>query len=257
VVLKITKEKGIVTCILNRVEKSNSINRELLQSILSELNAIQNDNEIKCFVIKGEGNKVFCAGADLEERLSMNQTEIFNFLDSFRLALNKIESLPFPTIACMNGSAFGGGLELALACDIRILKRGAYIGLTETKLGIIPGAGGTQRLSRLIGISKAKDLIFRGARIDWELAEKYGIVNHSFESDEFEEDLKKYIKEITSSAPIAVKLAKNAINKGSVIPLELGLDLEREEYIKTLHTIDRKEALIAFKEKREPIFQGK
>ena len=156
----------------------------------------------------------------------------------------------------MNGSAFGGGLELALACDIRLAQDKSLLGLTETKLGIIPGAGGTQRLSRLIGLSKAKDLIFRGAKITSLEALELGVVNKVFKKESYLDEVKKYTDQILTSAPLSVQFAKRALVNGYLVDFEDGLDIERTEYLKTLDTTDRLEALQAFREKRSPFFRG-
>lgn len=253
--ISITMKDGIKTITLDREQKANSINKSLLKELHSSLKNI-NSADIRCLVITGQGDRVFCAGADLEEREKMKRDEIIDFLDEFRHTLNLIEKIDAPTIALMNGMAFGGGLELALACDIRLGKEGITLGLTETKLGIIPGAGGTQRLARLIGQSKAKDLIFRGAKIDSTEAMQYGILNKVYSAKSFLDESNKFINDILSSAPLAVKYAKWAIDKGLGNTLEDALEVERNEYLKTLSSVDRVEALNAFKEKRKPVFRG-
>lgn len=253
--IRVSNSDGIKMISLERPEKANSINRTLLR----ELHAILRSElqpESKCLIITGSGEKMFSAGADLDERLHMSREEILEFLDLFRNTLAMIESIEIPTIAVLNGSAFGGGLELALACDIRIARDGIQLGLTETKLGIIPGAGGTQRLSRLIGVSMAMDLIFRGARLSAQEACKLGIVNHFFPKESFLHESHGYIRDVISSAPLALRYAKKAILRGVGMNLNDSLDIEREEYLKTLGSKDRIEALNAFKEKRPPVFRG-
>ncbi len=253
--ISITTENGLKTITLERSEKSNAISR----SLLDELNAVFKNKvhkDVNCIVLTGSGEKVFCAGADLEERQGMNNDEIISFLDKFRETLKFIEEQEVPVVALMNGSAFGGGLELALACDLRLSREDSLYGLTETKLGIIPGAGGTQRLPRLIGVTKAKDLIFRAVRITGLEAFQYGIMTKVYSKDTFQEESTKFIHQILNSAPLALKYSKTAIQNGYELNLEDGLDLERREYLKTLETKDRVEALSAFKEKRVPIFKG-
>jgi methylglutaconyl-CoA hydratase len=252
--IDVTVHDGLKVITLNRKEKANAISKNLLNELQNAV--IHPHEKINCILFTGSGERVFCAGADLEERQTMSPTEIIEFLDQFRSTLSTIESLPMPTIVSLNGFAFGGGLELALSCDIRLMKEDTSIGLTETKLGIIPGAGGTQRLSRLIGESQAKDLIFRGAKINSKMALQLGIVNQVFNSETYHEEVKDYIEQILSSAPLSVQFSKQAIQKGRFIDLEQGLDLERRQYLKTLETKDRLEALKAFNEKRKPIFQG-
>ncbi|MCB1178612.1 MAG: enoyl-CoA hydratase/isomerase family protein [Leptospiraceae bacterium] len=247
---------GIATLTFNRPQKSNSISRALLNSFQINLQKVFDSEKLRVLIIKGEGEKAFCAGADLEERKSMSEEDIFSFLDQFRDTLLLLEEIPIPTISAINGAAFGGGLEIALACDIRLMKSDVFIGLTETKLGIIPGAGGTQRLSRIAGISNALSLIYRGKKMNAEEALKYGVVNEVFEASEYFEKVKEFINEIISSAPIAVRLARKAIRKGYFENLQKALDTERDFYKETLKTKDRLEALNAFKEKRKPDFKG-
>jgi methylglutaconyl-CoA hydratase len=245
---------GLKVITIDRKDKSNAISRSLLNKLHDEI--IGSMKGIRCLLITGAGEKVFCAGADLEERKDMSKNDIITFLDKFRSTLAFLESISVPTIASLNGSAFGGGLELALACDIRLAHDESFLGLTETKLGIIPGAGGTQRLSRLIGLSKAKDLIFRGAKINSMEALELGIVNKVFKKESYFDEVKNYTDQILTSAPLSVQFSKRALVNGYSVELEEGLDIERQEYLKTLDTKDRLEALEAFREKRSPFFRG-
>ena len=245
---------GLKVITIDRKDKSNAISRSLLNKLHDEI--IGSMKGIRCLLITGAGEKVFCAGADLEERKDMSKNDIITFLDKFRSTLAFLESISVPTIASLNGSAFGGGLELALACDIRLAHDESFLGLTETKLGIIPGAGGTQRLSRLIGLSKAKDLIFRGAKINSMEALELGIVNKVFKKESYFDEVKNYTDQILTSAPLSVQFSKKALVNGYSVDLEEGLDIERQEYLKTLDTKDRLEALEAFREKRSPFFRG-
>jgi len=249
-------ENHIATITFNRPESSNAVNRDLLSSFLKNLQEISNDNSVRVLFLQGAGEKVFCAGADLKERASMTEKEVIQFLDMFRYTCNFLENLPFPTIAVLNGDAYGGGLEIALCCDMRLMANEAKIGLTETKLGIIPGAGGTQRLSRLIGVSRSMELIFSARRIDGENALRLGIVNAITDRVNISALTACYAEEISSSAPIAVRMAKKAIKNGFAQDLNQALDMERACYLQTLKTKDRNEALAAFKEKRKPNFMG-
>ncbi len=245
---------GLKVITIDRKDKSNAISRSLLNKLHDEI--IGSMKGIRCLLITGAGEKVFCAGADLEERKDMSKNDIITFLDKFRSTLAFLESISVPTIASLNGSAFGGGLELALACDIRLAHDESFLGLTETKLGIIPGAGGTQRLSRLIGLSKAKDLIFRGAKINSMEALELGIVKKVFKKESYFGEVKNYTDQILTSAPLSVQFSKRALVNGYSVELEEGLDIERQQYLKTLDTKDRLEALEAFREKRSPFFRG-
>ena len=252
----LTIENHIATITFNRPESSNAVNRDLLCSFLKNLQEISNNNSVRVLFLQGAGEKVFCAGADLKERVAMTEKEVIQFLDMFRYTCSFLESLPFPTIAVLNGDAYGGGLEIALCCDMRIMANESKIGLTETKLGIIPGAGGTQRLSRLIGVSRAMELIFSARRIDSEKAFQLGIVNSIADRSNLSALTQSYAEEISSSAPIAVRMAKKAIKNGFTQDLNNALDMERACYLQTLKTKDRNEALTAFKEKRKPNFIG-
>jgi enoyl-CoA hydratase/carnithine racemase len=252
--LKVDSHLAILS--LNRPEKLNAISKKLLSEFHRDLKSVETNPDIRCLIITGTGEKSFCVGADLEERRGMSEQEILHFLDNFRDTLDLLESLPCPTLAAINGFAFGGGLEIALACDIRLMKESSQIGLTETKLGIIPGAGGTQRLTRLIGKSKAMSLIFRGKKINSTEALKLGVVEEVYSDLTYWDDVKKFAEEILTSAPIAVRLSKLAIRTGLEKAIEEGLDIEREYYKQTLQTKDRLEALRAFHEKRTPKFIG-
>ncbi|MBK8395252.1 MAG: enoyl-CoA hydratase/isomerase family protein [Leptospiraceae bacterium] len=253
-ILDIENHKATIT--FNRPEASNSVSRELLSSFLKNLQEVAGSNAVRVLFLQASGEKVFCAGADLKERATMNEKEVIHFLDMFRYTCNFLENLPFPTVAVLNGDAYGGGLEIALCCDIRIMANESKIGLTETKLGIIPGAGGTQRLSRLIGVSRAMDLIFTGRRIDSNSALALGLVNFISDRVNIFEFTRSYAEEISASAPIAVRMAKKAIKSGLSQDLNIALDMERACYLQTLKTKDRNEALTAFKEKRKPNFIG-
>lgn len=243
----------IYTIKLNRPEKRNAISKQLLSELEDCLTELQSSGA-RVLILTGVGES-FCAGADLKERMGMTEPEIISFLDSFRRTLDRLEQLSFPTIAAFNGDAFGGGLEIALACDFRYMSTNAKIGLTETKLGIIPGAGGTQRLSRLIGTSKAKEMIFAGKRVGYEKAFQDGLINGYAEPSSLSEYVNSIAREIASSSPLSVKLSKQSM-EGVFMSLNEGLDLERKLYLQTLSSRDRLEGLKAFQEKRQPIFTG-
>ncbi|HEY1100087.1 MAG TPA: enoyl-CoA hydratase-related protein, partial [Myxococcota bacterium] len=202
-------------------------------------------------------DKAFCAGADLKERKGMSPTEVRAFLRRIKGIMDLVERVPMPTIAAIEGVAFGGGCELALACDMRVLGKGATIGLTECALGIIPGAGGTQRLPRLIGPAKAKELIFTARKLDADAALAVGLANHVVAAGNALARALELANEIAGTAPIAVEAAKAAIDGGLSTGISEGLLLEARAYEVTLYTEDRKEALAAFAEKRKPVFHGR
>lgn len=242
---------------INRPDARNSVSRELLGAFAKELDALRFDPNIRVIIITGAGDRAFCAGADLKERATMNETEVREFIHTIRNLFTELEDLPKPVIAGVNGAALGGGTELALASDLRIASDNATLGLTETRLGIIPGAGGTQRLPRLIGKGKAKELIFTGKRVDAEEALSIGLVNRVCPFAELLDECMKMAEMILEAAPIAVQQAKYAVNRGMETDLATGLAIESNAYWITIPTQDRLEALAAFREKRKPVFQGK
>jgi methylglutaconyl-CoA hydratase len=227
-----------------------------LKSLFSDLNSKSISELPRVVVLEGVSGVAFCAGADLKERAEMSQEEVWQFLDDFRGFLKDLEDLPMPTIAAISGVALGGGLEIALACDFRLATEDAIVGLPEVKLGIIPGAGGTQRLTRLVGLTKAKQWIFQGKRCNGKEALEWGVVDYVFPIPVFANEVRVYAESFLESAPISLKAAKAAIQSGIEVDLEKGLDLERDNYKLTINSKDRKEALLAFQEKRKPIFRG-
>ncbi|XP_058999240.1 methylglutaconyl-CoA hydratase, mitochondrial isoform X4 [Mustela lutreola] len=199
-------------------------------------------------------------GADLKERVKMNPSEVGPFVSKIRAVINEIANLPVPTIAAIDGLALGGGLELALACDIRVAASSAKMGLVETKLAIIPGGGGTQRLPRAIGVSLAKELIFSARVLDGQEAKAVGLISHVLEQNpEGDAAYRKALdlaREFLPQGPIAMRVAKLAINQGMEVDLVTGLAIEEACYAQTIPTKDRLEGLLAFKEKRSPRYKG-
>ncbi len=249
-------ENGIATILLNRPNAANSLSVQMLNELQEIFQEIKYDPNVRCVVITGAGEKAFCAGADLKERATMNPTEVKKTVSLIRKTINDVEELPKPVIAAINGVALGGGTELALACDIRISAERALLGLTETSLGIIPGAGGTQRLSRLIGKGKAKELIFTARKIAASEAEKIGLVEYVASNEKLIEKAEDIASLISKNGPIAVTQAKLAIDKGYEADLVTGLAIEQAAYAITIPTKDRLEGLQAFKEKRKPNYIG-
>lgn len=242
---------------LNRPEAANSLNRELLCAIESAVKEISAARGIRCLIITGQGEKTFCAGADLKERRGMDDAQTHRFILKLNAVFTMIRHLPVPVIAAINGAALGGGMELALAADIRIAADHAVMGLPETLLGIIPGGGGTQHLPRLIGEAAAKELIFTGRRVDARQALNLGLVNRITPAQDLMPRCLDMAGMIAQTAPVAVEMAKYAINRGMQTDLDTGLAIESNAYRVTIPTEDRREALAAFKEKRAPRFQGK
>ena len=248
---------GICTLTLNRPQAMNSLSLELLGALHAALDEITFDPEVRCVIVTGAGDKAFCAGADLKERAGMDPTQVRRCLAQIRGVMDKVENLPMPTIAAVNGAALGGGTELALVCDLRVVSETAKMGLTETSLAIIPGAGGTQRLPRIIGRAKAKELIFMARRIDADECLAIGLANQVVAPEALLAEAGALAAAIVKNGPVALKAAKRAIDRGMEMDLTSALVLENTCYEMTIPTEDRIEGLTAFREKRKPIYKGK
>lgn len=241
---------------LNRLKVANALSKDLLDELNQTILEIKNNDSIRSLIITGEGEKAFCAGADLKERKGMTDQQVIEAVKYIGQTIKNIEQLSIPTVAAINGAAFGGGLELALACDLRIASNHAKMGLTETSLGIIPGAGGTQRLTRLIGLGKAKQLIYTAEPILAKRALEIGLIEQLVTNQNVVNRALDLANKIAKNAPVALKQAKIAIHSGYQTDLETGLKIEELSYQATIPTKDRREGLTAFKEKREPNYQG-
>ncbi|XP_072515413.1 methylglutaconyl-CoA hydratase, mitochondrial [Salminus brasiliensis] len=253
-------DSGIVVFGMNRPKAKNAISKNLVNKLYEAVESVKKNNKVRgvilCSVVPG----VFCAGADLKERAKMHQSEVGPFVSKARSLITELSNLPMPTIAAIDGAALGGGLEMALSCDIRVAATSAKMGLVETKLAIIPGAGGTQRLPRIVGVSLAKELIFAARVIDGSEAKALSLVNHAVEQNKSGDAA--YLKaldlarEFNLQGPIAIRMAKLAINQGIEVDLTTGLAIEEACYAQVIPTKDRLEGLAAFKEKRPPRFKG-
>jgi enoyl-CoA hydratase len=251
------KSEGIATITLNRPESLNAFNKEVIEEILQALEDIKADENTRVVILTGAGEKAFSAGADIKAMKGMNALKARELSLMGEKLCNALENLEKPVIAAINGYALGGGLEVAMACDIRIASENARMGQTEINIGLIPGWGGTQRLPRLIGKTKAKELIFTGKIIDAKTAEQLGIVNMVVPADKLKEAVHQFALELASKAPVALKVAKSLINKGSEISLDAAIALEREGFGVVASTEDLQEGVSAFIEKRKPTFKGK
>ncbi|XP_053984839.1 methylglutaconyl-CoA hydratase, mitochondrial [Hylaeus volcanicus] len=254
------KDNGIVVLGLNRPAARNALGKNLVNQLSDAISCIKEDTKLRVLIVRSLVPKIFCAGADLRERLKMDNSEVSNFVSSLRDITNTIESLPTPVISAIDGIAVGGGLELALATDIRVAAAEAQMGLVETKLAIIPGAGGTQRLPRIVGPAKAKELIYTSRILDGEDAMEIGLVNQvvpqNKEGDAAYQVALSIAREILPNGPLGVKVAKVAISKGLEVSIVDGLEIERQCYNKIVDTKDRIEGLTAFVTKRVPVYQG-
>ncbi|UCE75032.1 MAG: enoyl-CoA hydratase/isomerase family protein [Methanomassiliicoccales archaeon] len=241
---------------MDRPEALNALNSKVLSDLKDITRQVEQDREITAVIITGEG-KAFVAGADIKEMLKKNPIEARKFTQLGQAVFRDIENMNKPVIAAVNGVALGGGCELALACDIILASNKARLGFPEVGLGIHPGFGGTQRLPRLIGKAKAKQMIFTADILSAQEAEQMGLVNKVIPPDKLLEEARKMAEKIAKQAPIAIRLAKSAVNKGCEMDLDTGLAYEVESVSMTFATKDSKEGMKAFTERRKPKFEGK
>lgn len=256
--VSLTRHGRIAVLTIERAERMNALSRATLFALGRYGRELAVDSEVRAIVITGSGEKAFCAGADLKERQGMSENDVRVQVGLYRTELGSLDKCPKPVVAAINGVAFGGGLELALVCDLRVTAPHALFALPETSLGIIPGAGGTQRLPRIVGEARAKEMILLGRRLDAREALAWGLVNRiSPEGSNVLDDTLAFLQPIADGAPIAQAAALSAIDASFDVSLEQGLALERVFYDETLRSADRLEALRAFAEKRKPQFAGK
>ncbi len=242
----------------NRPTAANALNTQMGRDILQLFQALLLDpRDVRCLVLTGSGSKAFCAGGDLKERNGMSDADWGRQHVLFEQAFYAVMACPVPAIAAVNGAAYGGGCELALACDFIYAAETARFALTETSLGIIPGGGGTQNLPRAVGTRRARELIFTGRPFTADEGLAWGLVNHVARPEELLADALRTASAIAGNAPIAVRQAKRAIQVGSETDITTGLALEVEAYGRTVSTDDRREGVAAFNEKRPPHFLGK
>ncbi len=246
---------------LARPEARNALSRAARAELEQLVDAVEAEAEVRTVIVTGAGDKAFSAGADLKERAGMSEDEVREWLRDLRRTLLAIEASPKVFVAAVNGVAFGGGTELALACDLRVAARTAKLGLTEARLAIIPGGGGTQRLPRLIGPGRAAEMILTGRRVGAEEAYAIGLVERLAPEgtgpEGALETAKQLAEEIAGCGPVALAMAKAAMREGLEASLETGLEIEYQRYQATLDTLDRLEGLAAFREKRPPRYRGR
>ena len=250
------REGDLAWITIERESVMNCLSFPTLKRLRTLCRELREDLALRCILFTGRGDKAFCAGADLKERRTMPAERVPLFVRNIRALMDDVEALPQPTIAVVNGFAFGGGAELALVCDLRVAATLAQFALPETGLAIIPAAGGTQRLPRLIGKGRAKDLILTGRRVGAEEAERIGLVNRVAPASGLRACALELAGVISANGPVAMRAAKAAIDQGSEVPIAAGLEIEARCYERVLPTRDRLEALAAFAEKRKPVYQG-
>lgn len=251
------KSEGIAIITINRPDALNALNAETIDEILQCLEDIAKDDNVRAVILTGAGPKAFCAGADIKAMKGMTALDARKLSQMGYKLCKAIENLEKPVIAAINGYALGGGLEVAMACDLRIASEKARMGQTEINIGLIPGWGGTQRLPRLVGKTLAKEMVFTGKMIDAQTAYQRGLVNKVVPPEQLMDAAKEMAKELASKAPVALKLSKMLINYGLETDLDTALVLEREAFGVVASTEDLQEGVSAFLEKRKPVFKGK
>lgn len=255
-VIQLNSENGVATITLNR-PPVNPLNSQIFRELAMAADELQADASVKAVIITGGGDKAFAAGADISEMMSLTPIEAYTFCQGSRIAFEKLENMGKPVIAAINGLALGGGCELALCCDFRLAADNARFGQPEINLGIIPGGGGTQRLSRLIGAAKTKEMIFLGDIFDAAEAEKIGLVNKVVPAEALLDEARKLARRLADKPAVAMKMAKAAINIGVNVDITSALSLEIQNVIISFASEDRKEGMAAFVEKRKPNFSDK
>ena len=252
--LQVSREDTYAVVTLNR-PPANAISERLVQDVNAVLDEFIEDDGVRSLILTGAGDKIFCAGADLGSAFSGGNVDVFiRFGNS---VLRKIERYPKPVIAAMNGHALGGGCEIAMACHLRLLKEGARMGQTESNLGIIPGFGGTQRMPRLIGRTKALEFMILGTQIPAADCLALGLVNRLSKEGQTLDDARAIARQIGKRPPIATRLILEAVDDGLEAPIDHALEIETRAFLATLRTEDAAEGIQAFFGKRDPQFKGK
>jgi len=253
-----TKDNGIARITINRPEARNALNMKVREEIRDIVSELQKDKDVRVAIFTGAGDEAFISGADISIFKNASPLEIETFASTLGQALyTSLENLDFPVIAAVNGYCFGGGLELAMCCDIRIASEKAKFGQVEINVGIIPGGGGTVRLPRLVGVGRAKEMIFTGKTIDAAEASRIGLVDRVVPYDKLEAEVDQLAAAILKKSPVLIKLAKKTINKAMYTDLASALNYEKSMFSLCFTTEDNAEGINAFLEKRRPEFKGR
>lgn len=252
--LILTREEGFAVITLNR-PPANAISEGLMRDLDAALDAVETDEAVRAVIVTGAGDKIFCAGADLGSAFAGGN--VAAFIRFGNGVLRRVERFPKPVIAAINGHALGGGCEIAMACHLRLLKATARMGQTESNLGIIPGYGGTQRLPRLIGRTKALEFLILGTQVPAEECLRLGLVNRLCGEGETLDDARALARQVARRPPIATRLLLECVDDGLEAPIDQALEIETRAFLRTLRTEDAAEGIQAFFGKREPTFRGK
>ncbi|HMC35377.1 MAG TPA: enoyl-CoA hydratase-related protein [Myxococcales bacterium] len=254
----IQEDRGAVRVLtIDGEAQMNVLSRALVAEVAQQARQAAVETAVRAVVLTGAGRRAFCAGANLKERRGWTEDDVRGWLAELHGALRELERCPKPWIAAINGLALGGGCELALACDLRVIDPAAQIGLTETKVGVIPGGGGTVRLARVVGIGRAKDLILTARRVEAQEALQMGLVNRISAAGDSVSAAVALAHEVAANAPVALAAAKASVEEAWDLPIDAALERERHHYEKPLLSEDRLEGLQAFAEKRPPKWRGR
>lgn len=248
---------GIATITLNRPKALNALNRQMVAELDQAIDQVERGEGVRVVVLTGAGDKAFAAGADINEFKGMGTREALPFSQDIQRIWRRLERLPMPTIAAVNGYALGGGCELMMACDIAYAADTARIGQPEINLGVMPGAGGTQRLPRLVGKQRAKELLLTGDMIDAQEAYRLGLVNKVVPLAELMAEVRKLCEKLKGKPAVALRMIKEAVEQGYDQDLVTALDIEAKAWALCFATEDKEEGVAAFLEKRKPAFRGR
>ncbi|MDQ5987337.1 MAG: enoyl-CoA hydratase [Syntrophus sp. SKADARSKE-3] len=249
-------KNGVATITFNRPKALNAMNSITMGELYQAAKKCRDDEAVKVVILTGTGDKAFVAGADISEMQNLRPQAALSFMEQGQETLRFIETMPKPVIAAVNGFALGGGTEIAMACDMRFASENARFGQPEILIGLIPGWGGTQRLARLIGMGRAKELVMGGEQITAQRAYEIGLVNRIYPQDQLMEEAKKYASKLAALPAFALKMAKHSMNYGYDLSLDNATRLEAECCAQCFSTDDQKEGMKAFLEKRKPAFKG-
>jgi len=255
--VKLERDQSTLWIILSRAHRLNTFNDVLIEELGDALDMAEKDPSVKCVVITGEGDRAFSAGADVTMFSKATPVKAEEFSRAGQKTFGKVEEMSKPVIAAINGYALGGGLELAMACDFRVVAEHAELGNPEIQLGLIPGWGGTQRLARLVGLPRAKEIIMLGTRLKADEALRIGLVNKVVHYEKLKDEVREMAGKLAAGPPVAMKYAKHALNFGTQVPLEAGLRLEASLMGLSFSTEDLKEGVEAMMAKRKAEFKGK
>ncbi len=250
-------DEGVAVLTFNRPKALNAMNSETIAELADAVAVCGKDEAVKALVLTGAGERAFVAGADISQMRDLRPQEALAFMEQGQETLRRVETLPKPVIAAVNGFALGGGTEIALACDIRFASEKALFGQPEILIGLIPGWGGTQRLARIVGMGRAKEMILSGGQIDAKRAFEIGLVNRLFPPEQLLPETVAFARKLAALPGFALKMAKHSINFGADLPLDNACRIEAECCAQCFSTDDQKEGMGAFLEKRKPVFHGR